>query len=56
MPLDRLSLSTVPIIPFFNDRELAGATGFIWNLPRWLLMRVLAKFAEPVRSIMPSIA
>jgi hypothetical protein len=31
MSLDRLSLSTVPIIPFFNDRQLSGATGFIWK-------------------------
>jgi hypothetical protein len=31
MSLDRLSLSTVPIIPLFNDRQLAGATGFIWK-------------------------
>jgi Trypsin-like peptidase domain len=31
MSLDRLSLSTVPIIPFFNHRQLAGATGFIWK-------------------------
>ena len=31
MSLDRLSLSTVPITPSFNDRELAGATGFVWK-------------------------
>lgn len=31
MSLDRLSLSTVPINPFFNDCQLAGATGFIWK-------------------------
>ncbi len=31
MPLDRLSLSTVPITPFFNDIPLAEATGFIWK-------------------------
>jgi hypothetical protein len=29
--LDRLSLSTVPIIPFFNNRQLSEATGFIWK-------------------------
>ena len=31
MSLDRLSLSTVPITPFFNDLPLAEATGFIWR-------------------------
>jgi hypothetical protein len=31
MSLDRLSLSTIPITSFFNDRELAHATGFIWK-------------------------
>jgi len=31
MPLDRLSLSTVPITSFFNDNQLADATGFIWK-------------------------
>jgi hypothetical protein len=31
MSLDRLSLSTVPITPFFNDNPLAEATGFIWK-------------------------
>src|ERR1700733_2505302 len=31
MSLDRLALSTIPIIPFFNDRQLAEATGFIWK-------------------------
>lgn len=28
---DRLSLSTVPITPFFNDLPLPEATGFIWK-------------------------
>jgi Trypsin-like peptidase domain len=31
MPFDRLSLSTIPITPFFNDRPLPEATGFIWK-------------------------
>jgi hypothetical protein len=31
MSFDRLSLSTVPITPFFNDRPLPEATGFIWK-------------------------
>jgi hypothetical protein len=31
MALDRLSLSTVPITPFFNDLQLPEATGFIWK-------------------------
>jgi hypothetical protein len=31
MPLDRLSLSTVPITPLFNDRQLPEATGFVWR-------------------------
>jgi hypothetical protein len=31
MSLDRLSLSTVPITPLFNNRELGGATGFVWK-------------------------
>jgi hypothetical protein len=31
MSLDRLSLSTVPITPFFNDLRLPEATGFIWK-------------------------
>jgi S1-C subfamily serine protease len=31
MSLDHLSLSTVPIIPFFNDLKLSVATGFVWK-------------------------
>lgn len=31
MSLDRLSLSTVPITPFFNELMLPEATGFIWK-------------------------
>ena len=31
MSLDRLSLSTVPITPFFNDLALPQATAFIWK-------------------------
>ena len=31
MPLDRLSLSTLPITPFFKDNPLPEATGFIWK-------------------------
>ena len=31
MSFDRLSLSTVPITPFFNDLQLPEATGFIWK-------------------------
>ena len=31
MPLDKLSLSTVPITPFFNNLRLPEATGFIWK-------------------------
>jgi hypothetical protein len=31
MSLDRLSLSTVPLSPFFNDLQLPEATGFIWK-------------------------
>ena len=31
MSFDRLSLSTVPITPFFNDLRLPEATGFIWK-------------------------
>ena len=31
MSLDRLSLSTIPANPFFNDRQLGDATGFIWK-------------------------
>jgi hypothetical protein len=31
MPLDRLSLATVPIAPFFNDLPLPEATGFVWK-------------------------
>ena len=31
MSLDRLSLSTIPITPFFNDLQLPEATGFIWK-------------------------
>jgi hypothetical protein len=31
MALDRLSLSTVPITPFFNDLRLPEATGFVWK-------------------------
>jgi hypothetical protein len=29
--MDRLSLSTVPITPFFNDFQLPEATGFVWK-------------------------
>src|ERR1700722_18890973 len=31
MSLDRLSLSTIPANPFFNDRPLGDATGFVWR-------------------------
>jgi hypothetical protein len=31
MSFDRLSLSTVPITPFFNDLRLPEATGFVWK-------------------------
>jgi hypothetical protein len=31
MAVDRLSLSTVPITPFFNDLQLPEATGFVWK-------------------------
>jgi hypothetical protein len=31
MPLDRLSLATVPITPYFNQSSMPGATGFIWK-------------------------
>jgi hypothetical protein len=31
MPLDRLSLATVPITPFFEERQLPEATGFVWK-------------------------
>ena len=31
MSLDRLSLSTVPITPYFDDLQLPEATGFIWK-------------------------
>jgi hypothetical protein len=31
MPLDRLSLSTTPASPFFNDRQLGDATGLVWK-------------------------
>jgi Trypsin-like peptidase domain len=31
MPLDRLSLSTTPANPFFNDRQLGDATAFVWK-------------------------
>ena len=31
MPLDRLSLATIPIAPYFNDIPLACATGFVWK-------------------------
>lgn len=31
MALDLLSLSTVPITPFFNERQLPEATGFVWK-------------------------
>lgn len=31
MAVDRLSLSTVPITPFFNDFKLPEATGFVWK-------------------------
>ncbi|MBM3550855.1 MAG: trypsin-like peptidase domain-containing protein [Alphaproteobacteria bacterium] len=53
MSLDRLSLSTVPIIPFFNDRQLAGATGFIWKrrerfylITNWHVVSALDLFTE----------
>src|ERR1700693_6546759 len=38
MPLDRLSLSTVPITPFFNGLELPEATGFIWKRPEFFYL------------------
>jgi hypothetical protein len=31
MPLDRLSLATVPITPLFNETPLPEATGFVWK-------------------------
>jgi hypothetical protein len=31
MAVDRSSLSTVPITPFFNDFQLPEATGFVWQ-------------------------
>jgi hypothetical protein len=31
MAVDRLSLSTIPITPFFNDFQLPEATGFVWR-------------------------
>jgi hypothetical protein len=31
--LDRLSLASIPIAPFFNDTPLPHATGFVWK--RW---------------------
>jgi hypothetical protein len=31
MSVDLLSLSTVPITPFFNDLRLPEATGFVWK-------------------------
>lgn len=31
MPIDRLSLATVPITTFFNDLLLSEATGFVWK-------------------------
>jgi Trypsin-like peptidase domain len=31
MAIDRLSLSTVPITPFFNELQLPEATGFVWK-------------------------
>jgi hypothetical protein len=31
MALDRLSLATVPITPYFDDKTMPGATGFIWK-------------------------
>src|SRR5258708_35325923 len=31
MSFDRLSLSTVPITPFFDGLQLPEATGFIWR-------------------------
>lgn len=53
MPLDRLSLSTVPIIPFFNDRALAAATGFIWKrrdrfylITNWHVVSALDHFTK----------
>src|SRR5271168_3352966 len=53
MSLDRLSLSTVPIIPFFNDRQLAGATGFIWKrrerfylITNWHVVSALSLFTK----------
>src|SRR5581483_5064924 len=30
MAVDRLSLSAVPITPFFNEYQLPEATGFVW--------------------------
>lgn len=53
MALDRLSLSTVPINPFFNDRQLAGATGFIWKrserfylITNWQVVSALDLFTK----------
>jgi hypothetical protein len=31
MPLDRLSLATVPITPLFGENRLPEATGFVWK-------------------------
>jgi hypothetical protein len=31
MPLDRLSLATIPIRPLFNETPLPVATGFVWK-------------------------
>jgi hypothetical protein len=39
MALDRLSLSTVPISPFFDKTALPEATGFVWKrLDRYYLI------------------
>src|SRR5262245_49928523 len=53
MSLDRLSLSTVPITPFFNDLQLGEATGFIWKrherfylITNWHVVSALDFFTE----------
>ena len=53
MSIDRLSLSTIPIVPFFNDRELAVATGFVWKrrerfylITNWHVLSALSFFTK----------
>ena len=43
MSFDRLSLSTVPITPFFNDLQLPEATGFIWKRRERFYHHLLAR-------------